>query len=452
MIEVEKKLSTLLIGVDTLYEGDIASDDQADRNVADAWFSDEPLPDIYFDEFSKEARDFAKKKGSTNILEDEQAVKKFVEKYNLEELYFEIYSDKSLTDGARTNMLNLSTALDVILREFLSKYGSRAPTYDEKYIAATADVAGHPKIYDPTESRENLRKHLSSVGYETSSSRNLRETLLAWRNNRGIIKASDLAGVVTKVRSELLQKMRYNVLSKLDFNGAIDGVSFDSHSFVKFDNQDFTGYNTYKGGTENGKPALVGIFGYNTDHAPTLPEMTHITSHEVTGHYLNGSVRDLLYRNKKLEFLSTVIVMCTPMAVFQEGWAQNIFEIIYGSREKAADEYGKDLLVALAMSDLHDIGKHNVSILYQREGKSLNDVKRYLADDCVQPDHYVDKLSRGWTTHKLIGPMYGPSYLIGRTVVNDAIKKHGNLTVAEIGYHLKGYVDIGTFQDKVSRL
>ena len=48
--------------------------------------------------------------------------------------------------------------------------------------------------------------------------------------------------------------------------------------------------------------------------------------------------------------------------------------------------------------------------------------------------------------------MYGPAYLHGREMVNAAIREHGNIPVAEIGYHLKGGVDIGTFQAKVERL
>ena len=48
--------------------------------------------------------------------------------------------------------------------------------------------------------------------------------------------------------------------------------------------------------------------------------------------------------------------------------------------------------------------------------------------------------------------MYGPAYLRGRLMVNAVIEEHGNLAVAEIGYHLKGLVDLGTFQAKVDRL
>lgn len=439
----EKKLSTLLIGVDTFYEGDIRSDDQADRNIADAWFSDEPLPEIYYDNFSKRARKFIKEKNGKNVLESKDDVDKYVEKYGLLDLNSDVSSDTTSTN----NMINLSSALDVMLRTFLSKFGFCSPSFDERYIAATAGVVGNPNLYNLSESRDNLRKALSEVGYETSASRNLRENLLSWRNDKGLVSASELSSNVIKVRSELLQKMYDNVFNKLNFGGVLDNVSFDGHKFVTFNNEHYTGYSTYKGG-----PNLFGIFGYNTDHAPTLPELNHITSHEITGHYLNSALRDILYRNGRIEFLSTVTAMCTPMVVLQEGWAQNMFEIIYGSREKAAEVYGKDLLVALALSDLQDIAKHNVSILHQKYGKSIEDVKRYVADDCVQPDPIVDKMSRAWTTHEIIGPMYGPSYLVGKNIINDAIKKHGNLPVAEIGYHLKGYVDIGTFREKIDTL
>ena len=105
--------------------------------------------------------------------------------------------------------------------------------------------------------------------------------------------------------------------------------------------------------------------------------------------------------------------------------------------------------MALAHDDLQDVAKHNVSIMHQRNGDGLAEVRKH-AVDCVQTSPIVQKLSGSWARHPIIGPMYGPAYLRGRETVNEAIETFGNLAVARVGYHLKGRVDIKTFEAKVN--
>ena len=66
-------------------------------------------------------------------------------------------------------------------------------------------------------------------------------------------------------------------------------------------------------------------------------------------------------------------------------------------------------------------------------------------------DPIVKKLSSAWATHPIIGPMYGPAYWLGRTIIQKAIEDVGREKVARIGFMLDGLVDIKTFQDKVYR-
>ena len=129
-----------------------------------------------------------------------------------------------------------------------------------------------------------------------------------------------------------------------------------------------------------------------------------------------------------------------------------MIEIMYRSRDEAAQVYGTGLLVALAQEDLQDIAKHNCAIIFQRDGKSIDEVRRHIAEDCVQGDAIVGKLSGGWTTNPITGPMYGPAYYWGRVMVNFALREIGRIETARIGYHLDGLVDIGAFQKKVERV
>ncbi len=62
-------------------------------------------------------------------------------------------------------------------------------------------------------------------------------------------------------------------------------------------------------------------------------------------------------------------------------------------------------------------------------------------------DSFVEKLSGVWATHPVWGPMYGPAYHVGQTVVDDMIKKHGPQKVLAMCLHQKGYLDIDTLPE-----
>ncbi len=331
------------------------------------------------------------------------------------------------------------------------------PPFEERYRAAIADDSRDVALASVEEARDALQPALADVGYQVTKNRNLRETFLAWEHERGYIPASEVAEQARAMNAELLKAMRERVFSRLNFGASgyapyLSDVAFDGHYFNTISGVGFTGSSIYHGGDAKGKPKLKGLFEYNTDHPLTRVGLLHLCAHEVIGHYVNAAVKDVLWRSGKLGFLATAAQMCTPDTVFQEGWAQNMFEIIYGSRDAAAEVFGKDLLVALAHDDLQDIAKHNGAILHQRDGVPIDRVKEYFATECVMPVPLVKKLSGGWSQDPILGPMYGPAYLVGRTVVNDAIRRHGPISVAEVGYHLKGQVDISTFQMKVEKM
>ena len=197
---------------------------------------------------------------------------------------------------------------------------------------------------------------------------------------------------------------------------------------------------------------------YNTDHPLTAAGLIQLAAHEaMIGHYLNSAVTDLLWRSGKLPFEATMGTMCTSSAVFQEGWAENALDVVYGSREKTLTGIEKDfrissadMKVVLAMADLQNVAKHNVSVLYQREGMPIDDVRNYLRNECIMPDHLVKKLSGGWAQNPIFGPMYGPAYFVGTKVVRDAIANVGAKRVAEVGLQTTGRLsNVVTFQEQI---
>src|SRR3989338_8942627 len=114
---LDTKLATLLIGVDTLLEGDALHESGKFHTIADTWVSDASPPAIYFDSFAQAARDYAQGKEPKKVLEDTEAVGHFVAKYDLKDITTEIRQDAAaLPTDERTYVQNLVNALDVVLR------------------------------------------------------------------------------------------------------------------------------------------------------------------------------------------------------------------------------------------------------------------------------------------------------------------------------------------------
>jgi hypothetical protein len=464
--EIEQKLVILAFGIDTLAGGDAMHESGAQHFIVDTWTSGMTPPDVYNDSIAKQLR----QAGGASEFGDKEAIKKFIINYRLYELPNEIRAEiEQLDAGRRNDILSIIDALELVLRTLDEDVES--PGYDEKYRAVTG--LAEVKLVDATPFRIILEKALSKAGFEIKPGRDLRQSSMAWEKARGHIGAhlqgdeEKIDGAVVQQKfNETIQKLllvaRERLFSQMNFG--IEGhqpdlsdILFNGFEFKPINNVSFTGSSIYRGQGSD-VPLLQGLLEYNTDHPLTPAGLIQLAAHEaMIGHYLNSAVSDLLWRSGMLPFEATMGTMCTSSAVFQEGWAENALDVVYGSREQTLagiEEDFKisrgDMEVVLAMADLQNVAKHNVSILYQREGMPIEDVKNYLSNECIMPDHLVKKLSGGWAQDPIIGPMYGPAYFVGTKVVRDAIAKVGARRVAEVGLQTTGRLsNIVTFQEQV---
>ncbi len=448
----EYDLATLLIGVDSLWGGDALHESGAHHLLVDTWTSGKEPPAIYADGFSAHLREAEGIKPSHEAA----GVNDYVQKYHLYDLPHTIKTKTNNFDPDRRKYLfNLADSLDIMLKTAVACVNEKQePSFEERRRAATRQ--GAIEIIDTAALKESLRDALSRVGYEVSPSRNLRETLIAYDEEKRL-PPEQITELVPQITAQLLQLTQERIFPQLNdteltYWKRLSDVPFDGHEFKTIAGQLFTGSSIYRGGEADGRPRLQGLFEYNTDHTLTMTNLHHLCSHEIMpGHYLNSAVMDLLWRSGHLGFEATTAQMCSPSAIFQEGWAQVTYELLYGSREQAIQELGADLRVFFAFEDLQDIGKNNVGILHLRDKCSVSEVKQYVADQCVQPDPIVKKLSGAWAHHLIVAPMYGPAYHLGKTIIQQAIKVAGREKVARVGLHVEGLVDIETFKTKVYR-
>ncbi len=456
--DAERDFANLLLATDTLWGGDAMHESGTVHFIADTWVSGIEPPPVYTDPTAVILREAG---GFDGVPEGERdQVWRYVTRHNLLSLYPRLQQaarNGDLSPERAQFILNTARAVDTMLSTAISNIAPQElsfgePTFEDKYRAGTTlpDV----NLVDPTPFREELRSSLARAGYKVTPSRSLRETMLAWKGERGAINPDNVAGEVKRVTADLMALARRNLLPLVDFDipgykPDLSDVPFDGFEFRTLKGVRFTGSNIYRGGGTD-RPKLKALFEYNLDHPLTPTGLVHLVGHEVMGHYLNSAVADLLWRGGKLPIEATMATMCTPAVAFQEGLAENMLDIIYGSRQAAIDAYGPNLAVTLAVARLESVGKHNASMLHQRDGMELDRLRAYIAEECVQSDPIVRKLSGGWATNPIVGSMYGPAYHLGTEVVSRALQSVGGGRVARIGFQTTGRMaDIQTFQQQV---
>jgi len=460
---IEQDLVTLAFGVDMLTGADAMAPSGKDHMIVDSWTSGMEAPPIYSDPIAVQLREA----GAADDLDPEK-VKAFIAKFELYDLPRRIKSQiDSLDEGRREYFSHMTEALGVMLRAL--DPNEDIPSFEERYIASTRLES--VELVDAEPYRQALQEALDQAGYAITPDKTLRDLVKEWQDSQGFVGAKeegDIDGQVVKERFEaimtrLFELARENLFSQMDFGipgyePDLSDVSFEGFEFIPISNEKFTGSSAYQGGGKEA-PELRGILEYNTDHPLTPTQLVYLVSHEAAiGHYFASMIQDLLWRAGKLPFEATLNLMCSPQAALHEGWAENVLTLIFGSKEKALEELERefgvnkaDLQIAAALDDLQAVGKHNVSILYQRDGKSLEEVREYVAEELLQHEAIVEKLAGYWTQHSIIGPMYGSVYGLGKRVVAGAIDHVGIVPATHAILQTHGrMMDIQTFREMIS--
>lgn len=456
----ETQYATDLVVVDTLWGGDIGVPGAHARFIADSY--PDPETEVQLPPAYNDPQIVALRQDNENDVKmpregRKELIRTIVDRYDL----LNIPGHLTETLGSDTPPLrrrfveNMGDCFGVMARLAASEAysGIVAPSFEERYRAS---IHREPELIDTAELRERLRAALADVGLEVTTSRNLQETAAAYTQQVGLVTPEEFEEEVARVNAELMAQVRKNIFEKLKFEFSghasehLEDVAFDGLDFKAFNKPDshVSGSSCYLGGlAPDGKPAFRDLVEFNAGHPITRPALYHICSHEMKpGHYVDSVVSDLGWRCGRLGFEGVGHTMCTAETVAREGWAQVALAMAFGGSEQAViDALGPEHAVEFALDRLVDAGKHNGPILFQRDGKSPDDVKEYLAKDCVQSPLYVRKLA-AWSRHPILGSMYAPGYAVGHDVLTRAIESHGALRVAEVALHQDGYQDIDTFQ------
>jgi hypothetical protein len=437
-----KYVADAVLGIDTLWGGDVLCPSGTGRFIADSWFSDEPMPAAYTHPAAARLRQSG---GVSGKSVDRDAVEQYLRQVNLPQAIAGIRGirqEAGKSGGLRQSYLtgmavSLETMWDLAM-ELLGK-GDPVP-YTRSVEAATAKP---PEPSRPERKRERVAELLGRAGYSSSAGGGLLEAVDAWRRER-VVPMASVRALGAAVIAHFDNLSAKNLLPYLPQE--FTRVPRANIDFLPIKDAWFSGSMNYIGRARNtdDTPQYEAAYEINASLQISFPEFEQLVSHEVVpGHVTTFAYLQDLYVRGKVGFEATVLTMNTRAATLFEGIANNAILIAHGVTEvdQLPDD---DLQIGVQLALLQDDAKNQSSYLTWGEGRQQPEVQATLRRDFLVTEERADKLSGAWGRHPLMGRMYLPSYRAGTEKVAELRRTYSPGQVLPAIYGCNGLVDIQT--------
>jgi hypothetical protein len=442
MDQLARFVAEAVLGIDTLWGGDVMCASGTGRFIADSWFSDEPLPAAYTTPAAARVRETGGVGGKTV---DREAVEAYLREVDLPKAMEGMCSEAEKIGGMRGQYL---AGLELCMRtmwqlamEILGK-GKPVP-YDRCVQASTGKL---PEPSQPEAKRDRVAELLDRGGYSTAKPGGLLGAVDAWRRERTVPMASvrALGAAVIAYFDNLSAAHLLPLLPK-----ELSGVPRANINFLPIKDAWFSGSMNYLGRARNadGSPKYEASYEINASLQMSFPEFQQLISHEVVpGHVTTFAYLQNLYVRGLAGFEATVLTMNTRAATLFEGLANNAILIAHGVTEvhELPDE---DMQIGVLLALLQDDAKNQSSYLTWGEGKPQAEVAATLRRDFLVSEERADKLSGAWGRHPLLGRMYLPAYRSGTERVAQLRRSFPSERVLPAIYGCFGLVDITTVDE-----
>jgi hypothetical protein len=436
---LDHDVAQAILGIDTLWGGDVLNPSGTGRFIADCWFSDEPLPAAYTHPAAAKLRETG---GVTAKEIDRVAVDGYLAGVDVRGSIAAISSEGKKLGGFRGVYLSgLALCFEVMWDLAMELLGRGEPVRYDRCVIATTGRAPEPSR--PGDKRRLLAELLGKAGYPSKDRVGLLAAVDAWRQSR-IVEGRDIPALAAKVIPELEALARKNLLPYLP--SELSGVPLANVSFLPIENAWFSGSMNYLGRARrpDGLPEYEATYELNASLEISVPEFHQLVSHEVVpGHVTTFAFLQNLWVRQKVGFEATVLTMNTRYAALAEGIANNALLMAYGVTE-IEEIPDKDLVIGLLLALLQDDAKNQSSFLTWRESLAQPEVAAVLRNDFLVSPERADKLSGAWGRHPLLGRMYLPAYRFGTEKVAALRKKHPPEKVLPVLYGAAGVVDAVT--------
>jgi hypothetical protein len=431
--------ASAILGIDTLWGGDVMNPSGTGRYIADSWYSDEPLPEAYTHPAAARLRETG---GIAAKAPDHAAIDAYLAAVDVPGAIEQLTAEGRALGGLRGAFLaGTGECLEVMweLVQELRRRGPRVP-YQRCVLGSTGRA---PEPSRPEGKRQLLGELLGKAGYRVGTPQELLAAVDTWRRERLVPKKA-IALLADAFIAQLEEGTRRNVVPYLP--ASLRDVPRANIVFLPIENAWFSGSMNYVGRARkpDGSPRYEATYEINAALEISVPEFVQLVSHEVVpGHVTNFALAQGLYVQGKLSFEATVLTMNTRGAALSEGLANNAILMAFGVKE--VDELpDDDMKIGTLLALLQDDAKNQSSWLTWEEGREQDEVARVLRSEYLCSEERADKLSGAWGRHPLNGRMYLPCYRSGTEKVAELRRRHPPERIIPALYNVLGLVDVVT--------
>src|SRR3974390_1413389 len=329
MNKLDAMVANAVLGIDTLWGGDVMCASGKGRFIADSWFSDEPLPLAYTAAPAAKLREWG---GVTGKSLHHKVVDEYLREVDIPAAIAGMKHEAAEIGGHRGRYLaSLSDCLTVmwgLAMETLRK-GPAVP-YERCVVASTARA---PEPSQPEAKCERVAELLARAGYKSADRDGLLQAVDAWRRERtvpmGSVKAMG-AAVIAQFDQLSVQRLLPFLPTELA------PVPRANIEFLPIKDAWFSGSMNYVGRARNadGGPQYEASYEINASLQISFPEFQQLVSHEVVpGHVTTFAYLQNLYTRGLAGFETTVLTMNTRAASLFEGIANNAILMAHGVTE-----------------------------------------------------------------------------------------------------------------------
>ncbi len=441
MDTIGRSVADAVLGIDTLWGGDVMCPSGTGRFIADSWFSGEPLPAAYTVPAAAPVRASG---GVAGKKIDQPAVEEYLAQVDLPQAIAGVRDEARKLGGRRGEYLaGMALSLETMWDLAMEVLGKGQPVPYERCVEASTGRPPEPS--HPEAKRERVAELLGRAGYATAGSGGLLGAIDAWRRERVVPMASVRAlGAAFIAHYDRLSQA--NLLPHLP--PQLVPVPRANIEFLPIKDAWFSGSMNYLGRarTADGRPRYEATYEINASLQISVPEFEQLVSHEVVpGHVTTFAYLQDLYVRGKVNFEATVLTMNTRSATLFEGIANNAILIAHGVTEveQLPDE---DLQIGVLLALLQDDAKNQSSYLTWGEKAPREQVVAQLRSQFLVTEERADKLSGAWGQHPLLGRMYLPAYRAGTEKVAEWRRQYPARQILPALYGCAGLADIDTLE------
>jgi len=434
---LEELIGNSILGIDTLWGGDVLCASGTGRFIADSWFSGEPLPESYTHPAAAPLRSSG---GVSAKAPDQTAIDAYLAAVDVPAAIHGLTAEAAAIGGMRGEYLSgLALCFETMWDLALEILGRGQPVPYERCVLASTGRPPEPS--DPGAKRERVAGLLARAGFPSRIGDELLAAVDAWRKSRAVAMASirTLGAAVIAYCDALTAR---HVVPHLP--PELHSVPRANIEFLPIREAWFSGSMNYLGRARDnaGSPEYEATYEINASLEISVPEFLQLVSHEVVpGHVTTFAYLQNLYWRGAVGFEASVLTMNTRAAALFEGIANNAILMAHGVTEveQLPDE---DLQIGVLLALLQDDAKNQSSYLTWGMNVPQPQVAQTLRNDFLVSLERADKLSGAWGRHPLLGRMYLPAYRAGTEKVAQLRRRFSAQELLPVLYGCSGLVDV----------